>query len=445
MGFRAFVVAFAMVLGTASDVLAAGEALHVHPLAAAPFALLLAAIAGLPLIAGHWWHSNRNRAIVVVVFAVPTAVYLLSVANGTAALAHELEEYATFIILLTALYTVSGGVVLRGSLQASTRVNVGILALGAVLANLIGTTGASMLLIRPILRANAHRFHRVHVPVFFIFVVSNTGGLLTPLGDPPLFLGFLQGVPFTWTLQLWPQWLFVNGLLLAVFTVWDRVAIRREQARASQHVWGELPTEPLRLDGWRWNGPLMLGVVGAVLLKKYLPFPVGELIMVACAAASLWKTPKLLREENGFVWGPMVEVAVLFVGIFVTMVPALALLTEHGGKLGVTRPWEFFWITGLLSSLLDNAPTYLTMATLAAGGQDLAGLSLARPNLLAAISCGAVFMGANSYIGNGPNFMVKAIAEESRYHMPSFFGYVLYALLIQIPILIATTIIFFRG
>jgi Na+/H+ antiporter NhaD/arsenite permease-like protein len=424
--------------------------MHVHPLSAVPFVLLLAAIAVLPLVAGHWWHANRNKAVVAAGLALPAVGYLLTVDGGGHALLHELQAYASFIILLTALYTISGGVVLHGDLPPTAAVNTGLLATGAVLANLIGTTGASMLLIRPVLRINARRARRVHVPVFFIFVVSNTGGLLTPLGDPPLFLGFLQGVEFTWTLRLWPQWLLVNGLVLAVFFVWDRLADRFEKPDAlGPRETGPDPTtppnEPLRVEGWQLNGPLMLGVIAAVLAQKYVPFPVSELAMVGLTLVSLWKTPKPWREANGFGWGPMVEVAVLFAGIFVTMGPALALLQEHGGKAGVTRPWEFFWLTGLLSSALDNAPTYLTMATLAGGGLDVGGLAAARPDLLAAISCGAVFMGANTYIGNGPNFMVKAIAEEGGYAMPSFGGYALYALAVLLPVFAVVTVVFFRG
>lgn len=432
---------------------AANGPVRVHPLSAVPFVLLLGAVAVLPMAAGHWWHANRNKAIVAAALALPVAVYLFTVAGGAAALGHEVEAYASFIVLLAALYTISGGVVLRGDLPPTPAVNAGLLGLGAVLANLVGTTGASMLLIRPVLRINARRARRAHVPVFFIFLVSNTGGLLTPLGDPPLFLGYLEGVPFAFTLTLWPQWLVVNGLVLAVFFVWDRRADRGESAAAlAEHEAGPEPDvpahAPLRIEGLLLNGPLLLGVVGVVLLKKYLPFPAGEAVMVGLAGLSLWKTPRPWREANGFTWGPMAEVAVLFAGIFVAMVPALALLGEHGAGLGVTEPWQFFWLTGVLSSLLDNAPTYLTMAQLAVavgGCRDIADLAACRPDLLAAVSCGAVFMGANSYIGNGPNFMVKAIAEEAGYPMPSFGRYMAVAAAVLGPVFGLVTVLFFRG
>lgn len=432
---------------------AAGGGFEAHPLAAVPFGLLLAAVAVLPMAAGHWWHANRNKGVVAAALGVPVAVYLLAVPGGAAALGHGAEEYVSFIALLTALYTISGGIVVRGDLRPTPGLNTALLGLGAVLANLIGTTGASMLLIRPVLRINAGRAQRLQVPIFFIFVVSNTGGLLTPLGDPPLFLGFVEGVPFGWTLRLWPQWLVVNGLVLAVFYVWQRRADRREAAAAlAEHEAGpepDLPAHaPVHVEGLRLNGPLLLGVVGAVLAKPHLPFPVAELLLLGLTAASLRFTPNPWRQANGFTWGPMAEVAVLFAGIFVTMVPALALLQKHGAGLGVTEPWQYFWLTGVLSSLLDNAPTYLTVAHLAAvtaGAGDLPGLAAARPDLLAAVSCGAVFMGANSYIGNGPNFMVKAIAEEQGYRMPSFVGYMAYSAAVLGPVFVAVTVLFFRG
>jgi Na+/H+ antiporter NhaD/arsenite permease-like protein len=452
MGWRLVAAAGGMVVsaGTAG---AAEAPVRVHPASALPFVLLLAAIAVLPVVAGRWWHHNRNKGVVAAAVAGPVALYLFTVPGGPAALLHEVEGYVSFIVLLTALYAISGGVVLRGDLPPTPAVNAGLLGFGAVLANLIGTTGASMLLVRPVLRINARRRRKAHVPVFFIFLVSNTGGLLTPLGDPPLFLGFLQGVPFGWTLGLWPQWLLVNGLVLAIFLVWDRLADRGESPAAlAEHEAGPEPDRPghapLRVEGLLLNGPLLAGVVGVVLSKKYLPFPAGELLMLGLTAVSSWKTPRPWREANGFSWGPMAEVAVLFAGIFVAMVPALALLGERGAGLGVTEPWRFFWLTGVLSSLLDNAPTYLTMAHLAAaagGCRDIAELAACRPDLLAAVSCGAVFLGANSYIGNGPNFMVKAIAEEAGYPMPSFGRYMLTAALVLLPVFGLVTLVFFRG
>lgn len=413
------------------------------PWTALPFALLLACVAALPVAAGRWWHANRHKALVVALLAVPTALYLLaSGPDATAALVHEWEDYGSFVVMLTALYTIAGGIAVAATIPGRPWANTLLLAVGAVLANVIGTTGASMVLIRPLLRANAGRDRVTHLPVFFIFVVSNTGGLLTPLGDPPLFLGFLQGVDFFWTLRLWPEWIAVNLTLLAVFFALDAVQSRRETRRSVPEVLDAVTLRAVR--GWKLNVSLLLGVVAAVVGQKYLPRPAGEAIMLALAAVSLAFTPRSVRAANQFTWGPMVEVAVLFAGIFTTMVPALLLLKQHGGRIPVTEPWQFFWLTGLLSSVLDNAPTYLTMATLAADGNPLAWLPANRPEALAAVSCGAVFMGANTYIGNGPNFMVKAIAEENGYAMPSFLGYLAYSGLVLLPVFTLATAAFFR-
>ena len=410
---------------------------------AAPFALLLLAIAALPIVAGHWWHANRHKAAVVLALAVPVALYLaLSGPVTSEKLVHEWEEYGSFMAMLTALYVIAGGIAVGATIPGKPWANTALLGLGAVLANVIGTTGASMVLIRPLLRANAGRDRVTHLPVFFIFIVSNTGGLLTPLGDPPLFLGFLQGVDFFWTLRLWPEWLAVNLTLLGVFFALDTVQSRRE---VRQSVPTTVDTVTLRaIRGWKLNVPLLLGVVAAVVGQKYLPKPTAEVAMLALTLVSLAGTPKSVRSANQFAWGPIVEVAVVFAGIFTTMVPALLLLEVHGGAIPITEPWQFFWVTGLLSSALDNAPTYLTMATLAADGQPIAWLPANRPGVLAAISCGAVFMGANTYIGNGPNFMVKAIAEENGYAMPSFFGYLAYSGAVLLPVFAAVTAVFFR-
>ena len=441
-----------------SPALAAGH-LHVPPAAAGPFVLLLLAVAVLPLVAAHWWHQNRNKAIVAGLLAGPTAGYLLAQGEpGRAALGHELAEYVSFMALLFALYVVSGGIVLRGDLVGRPRTNLLFLAAGAVLANLIGTTGASMILIRPVLRINSERKRTGHIPVFFIFTVSNLGGLLTPLGDPPLFLGFLRGVGFFWTAQLWREWLPVNGLVLAVFYAWDAIAYRRE--KAADLYRDRVRIHPLRVGGLGVNAPLLALILFAVLFQSAdvgrgignalgvgdltLRRPWGEFVMLAAAGLSLVLSPKHHHKENQFAWGPIVEVAVLFLGIFVTMAPALALLTEHGAKVGVTEPWQYFWLTGGLSSFLDNAPTYVTFGTLAAGGDDFGALTRTKPLILAAISCGAVFMGANSYIGNGPNFLVKAIAEEAGYPMPSFFGYIVrYVLPVLVPVFVVVTWVFF--
>jgi Na+/H+ antiporter NhaD/arsenite permease-like protein len=424
-----------------------------------PFVLLLLCIAILPLAAAHFWHNDRNKAIVVTLLAVPVVAYLayVRVATGQRTLyplVHELANYASFIIMLGSLYTVAGGIVVRGDLRPTPWNNVALLIVGAVLANVIGTTGSSVLLIRPFLRINAGRQHNVHLPVFFIFIVSNLGGSLTPLGDPPLFMGYLHGVPFTWTLRLWPEYLVANGLVLAAFVVCDTLALRREPAELATPTEGR---EPLRLDG-KINLVLLAGIMAAVLIESAW-FPAwldrlwhlfgGELMMLAMAYLSLRWTPKALREANSFTWAPLMEVAILFAGIFVTMVPALQLLEVHGRSLGLTEPWQYFWITGLLSSSLDNAPTYLAFATMAAGSSDFNLLvedavpGLNGPLVLRAISAGSVFMGALTYIANGPNFMIKTIAERASYRMPSFFAYMLYAGVLLLPIYVLITFVFY--
>ncbi|MCS6850739.1 MAG: sodium:proton antiporter [Gemmataceae bacterium] len=414
-----------------------------------PFALLLVSIAVLPLVAEHFWHRDRNKAVVALVFAAPVAAYLVYLSPKTqgrslAALEHGLAEYASFIVLLGALYIVAGGIAVRVQLPPTPGTNTLFLAFGSVLANVIGTTGASMVLIRPVLRVNRQRTHANHVPIFFIFSVSNLGGLLTPLGDPPLFLGFLNGVDFFWTLSLWRPWLMVNGLVLAMFFAWDSLAYRREIGLAV--IAKSRPKRRLRLNG-RINFLFLAGIVIAVLAQSErlggLPKPWGEVIMLAMASASLLFTRRRVRQVNGFTFGPIREVAILFAGIFVTMVPAIELLKVHGSRFGLTQPWQFFWLTGLLSSFLDNAPTYLTFATMAAGPNSVGWLATARPEVLAAISCGAVFMGANTYIGNGPNFMVKAIADEAGYRTPAFFGYMAYSTVLLLPVFLLATLLFF--
>ena len=421
----------------------------------APFVGLLLAIAVLPLVAGHWWHSNRNKALVAAGFGVPAAGYLVAVQLATgqgtlAALGHELANYVSFLILLGSLYIVSGGILLSGDIEGKPLTNFLFLALGSALANLIGTTGASVLLIRPVLRINRQRQHTAHLPIFFIFTVSNLGGLLTPLGDPPLFLGFLNGVPFSWTLKLWPQWLFANGVVLILFLFWDIFAYRRETANPAGPDRSDL--QPLRVRGLV-NLLWLAGIMGGVLLQGMLPSPWSDVgggaVMVLMGVLSLLLTPAGLRLANSFTWAPIAEVAILFAGIFVTMVPALELLGRHGSELGVSQPWQFFWLTGMVSAFLDNAPAYLSFATLAAGSTEFSRLvqgqvpGLDGPLVLSAISCGAVFMGALTYLGNGPNFMVKAIAEEAGFRTPSFFGYVAYSCLILLPLFVLVTLLFF--
>jgi len=400
-----------------------------------PFVLMLLAIALAPLWMPRWWESNGNKLLVSALLGLPIlAVYL---GRRPAALGAVAEEYVSFIILLAGLYVISGGILLRGDLEATPETNVTFLALGSALASFIGTTGASMLLIRPLLQTNRERTHVRHTVIFFVFLVSNIGGMLTPLGDPPLFLGYLQGVPFTWTFRLLPHWGFQVLLLLALYFLWDRRQYAREPVGARRR--DRTQVEPLRLSG-AFN---FVALALVVLAVAFLTAPWREASIVLLAALSFWRTPSAIRQANGFTAHPILEVAVLFLGIFLTMIPALELLRLRGSELGVREPWHFFWASGLLSSFLDNAPTYLVFLAL---GQSL-GLSpeiVAVPHaILAAISVGAVSMGANSYIGNAPNFMVKSIAEERGVKMPSFFGYMLYSGGILLPLFVIVTVVFF--
>jgi Na+/H+ antiporter NhaD/arsenite permease-like protein len=403
---------------------------------AAPFGLLLLSIALVPLVAPHWWESNLRKLALSAVLGLP--VLSLYLRANPRALHHTALDYVSFIILLGSLFVISGGVLMEGDLQATPRVNTAFLAGGAVLASVVGTTGASMLLIRPLLQSNRERRHVTHTVVFFIFLVSNIGGCLTPLGDPPLFLGYLAGVPFVWTLRLAPAWAFTCAVLLALYFVWDRRAYRFESREDLMR--DRLEVRPLRVAG-KENVVLLLAVVAAVAT---LQAPYREAAMVGAAALSLVTTPSDLRRANRFSFHPILEVAALFAGIFLTMIPVLDLLRARGAELGVREPWQFFWATGLLSSFLDNAPTYLTFLALAQGQalpKEVVGVS---DEVLAAISLGAVFMGANSYIGNGPNFMVRSIAEERGVRMPSFGGYMVYSGLVLIPVFALGTLIFFR-
>lgn len=399
-----------------------------------PFIGLLLSIAVFPLMAPKFWHRLKNQAVVAAFFSFPV-IYLCLVHNPHL-LFSGLEHYLSFVVLLGALFVVSGGIWVKGDLVSTPAANTGMLALGAVLANLVGTTGASMVLIRPLLAANHYRKHHVHIPIFFIMIVSNIGGLLTPLGDPPLFLGYLLGVPFFWTLTLIPFWCVALASLLGAFYLIDRHAFDGESDR--QQVQSRADTR-VQIKGLR-NFICLAGIIGAV----FLPSPYREIVMVAAAIVSLKITPKTYHEANGFNFDPILEVAILFLGIFITMEPALEILYLRGAELGVTQPWQFFWTTGGFSSFLDNAPTYMTFVAL---GQ---GLKLAGPHLdipetiLIAISVGAVFFGAMTYIGNAPNFMVRSIAIHRGWKMPSFFGYMLWSAAILLPLFLLITFIFFR-
>jgi Na+/H+ antiporter NhaD/arsenite permease-like protein len=430
-----------------------------------PFALYLLLIASLPIVLPHFWESNRNKLLLALALSAPVVGYLVMHPGGPLLLAETACEYLAFMALLGALFVISGGIYLRGSLAGTPLVNTAVLAVGAILASLIGTTGASALMIRPLLRANEARTRTRHIVIFFIFIVSNGAGMLTPLGDPPLFLGFLRGVPFGWTLRLAAPWAVVNGALLVLFALFDRRLARREPAPASALDDAPLPAvEPLALEG-TINLAWLLGIIATVFIAgtwgpRLVANPsLRALAQVAAMGLLAWlsmkTTPAGVHEANRFSWGPIHEVAVVFIGVFVTMVPALTFLEERGASLGLTEPWQFFWASGVLSSVLDNAPTYLTFASLASGVADAGagalsvdnlGLLAAHPTgqrLLAAVSCGSVFMGAITYIGNGPNFMVKAIAEQHHVRMPGFFGYTLWSLTILVPLFGVVALLFF--
>ena len=491
-----------------------------------PFVGILLCIAIIPLINSHFWEKNLWW-ISLGIFCIPMAV-IFSAFMGDKLREMTFEkalEYLSFILLLASLFTISGGILIKGKLKGTPVVNTIFLLIGSIIASIVGTTGASMLLIRPLIRANSKRESKAHVIIFFIFLVSNIGGLLTPLGDPPLFLGYLQGVPFLWTLRLAPQWIITSSIVLAIFFIFDTIKFRKEQSanpdliqadespdyeitetssiddiRKDLHMSldaldlnkiaenrrlninvlvtvrsyiksalskidilgggsDDVGKGRIRIEG-KLNLILLAGVVvcifGQGVLIKQVPgwphFGPQEAGMIILTVISLLITPPSseLRTLNGFTFGPIKEVALLFAGIFAAMIPALYILEHKGSALGIVEPWQFFWASGSLSSFLDNAPTYLTFLSVAKGlslPNDLGfvlndgkGLSTA---ILSAISCGSVFMGANSYIGNGPNFMVRSIAEENGIKMPSFFGYMVYSMLILLPTFVLITFIFF--
>ncbi|HOA51128.1 MAG TPA: sodium:proton antiporter, partial [Thermogutta sp.] len=445
-----------------------------------PFVALLLIIAVFPLLpqTEHWWESNLHRFYVAAALAAVTLLYYLVVyehpveghwpahyvsqpaaglnwGNAWAVFANAiLSEFIPFIVLLFSLYTISGGIRIEGDLRATPLVNSIIIFVGAVLASFVGTTGAAMLLIRLLLDTNSERKHVAHTVVFFIFAVCNCGGCLLPTGDPPLFLGYLRGVPFLWTLQLWKEWAFVNIALIVIYFLWDTFWFYpHEQKRDLRRDAAEV--RRLRVRGLWPNLPLMIGVVlGVALLDPSKPFPgteihpplyLREIFQLGMVALSLTFGSYENRVANRFNYAAILEVAALFFGIFITMQPPLQILHVEGPRLGLTQPWQFFWATGALGSFLDNAPTYVvffeTARTL--GGHDLVppGTGVAH-DLLVAVSLGAVFMGANTYIGNGPNFMVRAIAEKRGIKMPSFFGYMVYSGCILLPLFVLVTIVF---
>jgi Na+/H+ antiporter NhaD/arsenite permease-like protein len=417
-----------------------------------PFVLMLLSIAVVPLAFSGWWEKNSNKLILSLGMSLPVLTVLIP--SSLHLLEESLIDYVSFMVLLGALFIISGGIYIKGEFAGTPLVNTGFLAVGAIFANLIGTTGASMLLIRPYLRANHRRQRRAHLCVFFIFVVSNIGGLLTPLGDPPLFLGFLRGVPFQWTLNLLPIWLTTLATVLVIFNLYDQYVFVREDVETPGALAEDVqPRRRLDIQGGR-NFVFLLGVMLSAILSGTFGWPRGvqELLMIAMALLSWFTTPAAIHKANHFHLHPIMEVAAVFLGIFITMIPALEILRSHATNLGLEAPWQYFWMSGLLSSFLDNAPTYLTFTAMASGlvgssSESLAGLLQSELGvaLLRAVSVGSVFMGANSYIGNGPNFMVKSIAESNGVKMPSFGGYLLYSGAILIPTFVMVTLIFFRG
>ncbi len=461
---------------TAPHAAATHEVVTPSLLSALPFAALLLAIAILPLVRrAHWWHHNRNKLIVSAILGAVTLAYYLLRGRGIVVEEHHydagvktvlavlhhavLGEYIPFMVLLFSLYTICGGIVLRGDLKARPSTNVAFLAIGAAIASLVGTTGASMLLIRPLLQTNRERKYVAHTVIFFIFLVSNIGGCLLPIGDPPLFLGYLRGVPFVWTLVLWKEWLFCTVMLLVIYYIWDTRLYRKEPPL--EKLLDRELTEPLSLSGAS-NFFWLLCVVAAVALIRPgeplfglfkgngVPHYVREVLMLAFVGIAWLATPGENRQRNQFTFGAILEVAALFIGIFVTMQAPIEILRLEGPRLGLVDARQYFWATGGLSSFLDNAPTYVVFfetagAMTTSGGPgilDLIGGGHIRADLLVAISLGAVFMGANTYIGNGPNFMVKSIAEESGVPMPSFFGYMAYSVAILIPTFVVVMLLF---
>ena len=434
-----------------------------------PFMGMLLSIALFPLLAPHFWHDHFGKISVFWVLTV--AIPLLITYKGLALYEFIhiiLADYIPFVIILTALYTVSGNILLRGSLRGTPVVNTCILIIGTVLASWMGTTGASMLLIRPFLKANSYRKERTFMVVFFIFLVANVGGSLTPLGDPPLFLGFLRGVPFLWTFKLFPQILLVVSIILIIYFIMDTWHFRKEGLRGAPD---DGVKEPLKIEGMH-NFIFLAAIIGAVLMSgvvnwgdvtifgihRTIQDVARDAILLLITLLSLTTTRKEIREDNEFTWFPMKEVAILFIGIFLTMMPCLKIL-QAGSKGGlafltetVQDPVHYFWITGILSSFLDNAPTYLTFLSSLLGkfypginGQEaIKSLIIDNVVYLKALSAGAVFFGAVSYIGNAPNFMVRSIAEETGTPMPSFFGYIIkYSLPILIPVFIIITLIYY--
>lgn len=419
-----------------------------------PFFLLLLCIAVLPLCAPKWWEKNTNKLLVSGVLATLTAIYLLAVGLGGTLVHQVVFDYIPFIILMQALYIVTGGIHVSGDLPARPHVTTVFLAVGYLLASIMGTTGAAMLLIRPLINTIRERHFKTHTILFFIAAVANCGGLLTPLGDPPLFMLYLRGAEFTWFLELFPVWLFTGTILLVIYFCVDLFLYRRERQTVIDA--DENHVEPLRLHGKVNLLYLVLIVLAVAFLNENVIPAMGEggsiavkflreYALVIIIYLSLATTKRTVRKRNHYSWAPINEVTVLFFGIFVTMTPALLFLNEHAAAFGLQVPWQYYYATGALSSVLDNTPTALAFHSVALGLSETANLVAGVPEpILKAIATGAVFFGAMTYIGNGPNFMVKSIAEEHHIKMPSFFSYIFkFSLIVLLPIYIAVQWLFF--
>lgn len=422
-----------------------------------PFALMLASIAVLPLVAEHWWENNLHKLYVALGLAIPTSIYLILNDMGSNLEHQMLFDYIPFIILMGSLFVVTGGIHIRGDIQARPRNNTLIMAIGFLLASFIGTTGAAMLMIRLLIEINQQRKYKTHTMLFFIALVANCGGVLTPLGDPPLFLLYLRGAEFTWFMQLLPEWLFVGTILLIIYFFVDRFVYYRKEEIVD--IMADVrEKEPIRITGLI-NVIYLLGIILSVsfLNPSYIPemadhhAPVyvrflREIVLSVITLLSWITTKKKIRIENKFSWEPIIEVAYLFIGIFATMTPALIYLNANAANLGLTQPWQFYYSSGIISAFLDNSPTAVAFHTVAQGLPTAAGAVMESgidAMLLRAIALGSVFFGAMTYIGNGPNFMVKAIAEQNGINMPSFFGYMIrFSLIILLPIYIISQLIF---
>ena len=424
---------------------------NIHLLALLPFILMLLSIAVFPLFWNHFWEKNKNKLIIAVLLSVPVIIYLITNGFSEKLVETMVFDYIPFIILLGSLFTITGGIFLSGDIEAKPLINTMFLVAGAVLASFVGTTGAAMLLIRPVIQTNKQRKFKVHTILFFIGIVANCGGLLTPLGDPPLFMMYLRGAPFEWFFKLFPEWLFVNALLLMIYFFVDKYYYRKEDVK--NIIIDKTSVRPLKIEGKR-NFIFLVMVILAVafLNEQYLTFIhsnhyfkfIREAVILLAAYLSIIVTPKMLRVSNNFTWMPIQEVAYLFLGIFITMVPCLLYLELNAKSLGINSPTDFYYYTGLLSSFLDNTPTAVTFHSLATGlGTTSSNLVAGIPEeILKAICTGAVFFGSMTYIGNGPNFMIKTVAEENNIKMPDFFSYIIkFSLIILLPAFIITQLL----